>query len=144
VSPGITVSVGALLDGDALPRFETALKPVYVFDPTGAKTDTWADSGIQKCGPYSQQTFSKNCPRIAIVCQTAARGRVEQFLHKFFNGQRHPKRYLGPFDNGFIGKYRIDGVSTKFFLTNNPTADAYQRAAQEAISHEDRWDLGKH
>jgi hypothetical protein len=66
---------------------------------------------------------------------------VEQFLHKFFNGQRHPKRNLGPFDNGFIGKYRLDGVSPKFFLTNNSTADAYQRAAQEAISDEERWDL---
>jgi len=142
VSPGITVSVGTLLEGDALPKFENAPKPVYVFDPTGAKTDTWADRGIQKCGPYSQQTFSKNCPRIAVVCQAAAKGRVEQFLHKFFHGQRHPKKNLGPFDNGFIGKYRLDGVATKFFLTKNPTADAYQRAAQEAISDEDRWDLG--
>jgi hypothetical protein len=66
---------------------------------------------------------------------------VEQFLHKFFNGQRHPKKSPGPFDNGFIGKYRLDGASPKFFLTDNATADAYQRATQEAISDEDRWDL---
>jgi hypothetical protein len=141
VSPGITVSVGPLLERDALPKFETAPKPVYVFDPTGAQTDTWADRGIQKCGPYSQQTFSKNCPRIAVVCQATAKGRVEQFLHKFFTGQKHPKKNLGPFDNGFVGKYRLDGVSTKFFLTNSPTGDAYQRAAHEAISDEERWDL---
>lgn len=141
VSHGVTLTVGTLLEGQALPTLETAPKPVYVFDPTGAKTDTWADRGIQNCGPYSQQTFSKNRPRIAIVCQASAKGRVEQFLHKFFNGQRHPKKNLGPFDNGFIGKYRLDGVSPKFFLTNNPTADAYQHAAQEAISDEDRWDL---
>jgi hypothetical protein len=31
VTPGITVSVGTLLEGDALPKFETAPKPVYVF-----------------------------------------------------------------------------------------------------------------
>ena len=141
VSHGVTLTVGTLLRGKALPALETAPKPVYVFEPTGAKTDTWADRGIQNYGPYSQQTFSKNRPRIAVVCQSSTRGRVEQFLHKFFHGQRHPKKKLGPFDNGFIGKYRLDGVSPKFFLADNPTADAYQRAAQEAISDEDRWDL---
>lgn len=141
VSPGVTIAVGALLEGKALPTLETAPKPVYVFDPTGAKTDTWADRGIQKCGPYSQQTFSKNRPRIAVVCQASVKGRVEQFLHKFFNGQRHPKKNIGPFDNGLIGKYRLDGVATKFFLTDSATADAYLHAAQQAISDEDRWDL---
>lgn len=141
VSNAVPVTVGTLLEGDALPTLETAPKPVYVFDPTGAKTDTWADGGLRNYGPYSQQTFSKNRPRIAVVCQASAKGRVEQFLHKFFNGQRHPKKKHGPFDNGFVGKYRLDGVSPKFFLTNNPTSDAYLHAAQEAISEEDRWDL---
>jgi hypothetical protein len=116
---------------------------VYVFDPTGAKMDTWADGGLQNNGPYSQQTFSKNRPRIAVVCRASAKGRVEQFLHKFFNGQRHPnpKRKRGPFDNGLIGKYRLDGVSPKFFLADSSTADAYQRAAEQAISEDDRCDL---
>jgi Piwi domain len=141
VCPGVTLTIGSLLERNALPPMETAAKPVYVFDPTGAKTDTWADRGLQNAGPYSQQTFSKNRPRIAVVCQASAKGRVEQFLHKFFHGQPHPKRKPGPFDNGFVGKYRLDGVSTKFFLTDNAGADAYQRAAQEAISDEDRWDL---
>jgi hypothetical protein len=141
VSPGVTLKIGALLEGNALPKLDAAPKPVYVLDPTGAKTDTWADRGLQQNGPYSQQTFSKNRPRIAVVCQASAKGRVEQFLQKFFNGQRHPKRNPGPFDIGLIGKYRLDGVSPKFFLTNNPSADAYQRAAQSAISEGDRWDL---
>jgi hypothetical protein len=141
VSPGITLSVGSLLGGKTLPTLESAPKPVYVFAPTGAKTDTWADRGVQKYGPYSQQTFSKNHPRIAVVCEASAKGRVEQVLHKFFNGQRHPKKSPGPFDNGLIGKYRLDGVSPKFFLANRGTAAAYQRAAQEAVSDEERWDL---
>jgi Piwi domain len=144
ISHAITVSVGALLEGNTLPKLDTAPKPVYVFDPTGAKTDTWADGGLQRCGPYSQQTFSKNHPRIAVVCQASAKGRVEQFLHKFFNGQRHPKKKTGPFDNGLIGKYRLEGVTPKFFLADNPTAPAYQRAAQaaqEAVSGEERWDI---
>ena len=144
ISHGITVSVGALLEGSTLPKLETAPKPVYVFDPTGAKTDTWADGGLQKWGPYSHQTFSKNHPRIAVVCQASAKGRVEQFLHKFFNGQRHPKKKIGPFDNGLIGKYRLQGVTPKFFLAENSTASAYQRAAQaaqEAVSGEERWDI---
>lgn len=141
VGPGITLTIGSLLQGSSLPKLESAPKPVYVFEPTGGKTDTWADRGIQKYGPYSQQTFPKNRPRIAIVCQASMKGRVEQFLQKFFNGQRHPKKPQGPFDNGFVGKYRLDAFSPKFFLANNATADAYQRAALEAVSDSDRWDL---
>ncbi len=141
ISPGITVVIGTLLGGSTLPRLETAPRPVYVFAPTGAKTDTWADRGLKECGPYSQQTFSKNRPRIAVVCEASVKGRVEQFLHKFFDGQPHPKRKPGPFDNGLVGKYRLDGVSPKFFLADGPTAGAYQRAAQEAVAEEDRWDL---
>src|SRR5207253_2312960 len=81
VCPGVNLTIGSLLEGNSLPTLETAPKPVYVFEPTGAKTDTWADRGLQNCGPYSQQTFSKNRPRIAVVCQASAKGRVEQFLH---------------------------------------------------------------
>ena len=118
------------------PPLDTAQKPVYVFEPTGAKTHTWSDGGLQNFGPYSRQTFSKNRPRIAVVCQASAKGRVEQFLHKFFNGQPHPKRKPGPFDTGLIGKYRLDGVTPKFFLASSSKADAYLRAAQDAISEE--------
>jgi hypothetical protein len=141
VSPGVTLTIGGLLDGNAVPRLEDAPRPVYVFDPTGAKTDTWSDGGIRKYGPYSQQTFSKNRPRIAVVCQSSAKGRVEQFLQKFFSGQSHPKKNPGPFDNGLVGKYRLDGVSLKFFLANGSSAVAYQQAAQQAISEQERWDL---
>jgi hypothetical protein len=141
VSPGLTLPVGRMIDGKGVPKLGDAPKPLYVFDPTGAKTDGWADRGLQQHGPYSQQTFSKNKPRIAVVCQASAKGRVEQFLQKFFNGQRHPKKNRGPFDDGLIGKYRLDGVAPKFFLATNGTADAYQRAAHEAISDQDRWDL---
>src|SRR5437867_5809040 len=141
VSPGVNLAVGGLLGGKNLPPLDAAPKPVYVFSPTGAKTDTWADRGIKDCGPYSQQTFSKNRPRIAVVCEASAKGRVEQFLHKFFNGQPHPTKKPGPFDNGLVGKYRLDGVSPKFFLATGSTAAAYQRAAEEAVADNDRWDI---
>ncbi len=141
VSPGVTLTIGAFLEGESLPSIEYAPKPVYVFEPTGGKTDTWADGGIQKYGPYSQETFPKNRPRIAVVCQASMKGRVEQFLQKFFSGQRHPKKNRGPFDNGLVGKYRLDGFSPKFFLAGDASAEAYQRAAQQAVSDDDRWDI---
>lgn len=141
LAPGLDVSLGALLEGRAVPRLDRAPKPTYVFDPAGGKTDTWADGGLQKFGPYSLQTFSKNRPRIAVVCQAKAKGRVEQFLHKFFNGQRHPKKDRGPFDNGLVGKYRLDGVVPRFFLAENAGARAYAAAVEQAISDDDRWDL---
>lgn len=141
ITPDLEVSLGPLFARQDVPRLAAAPRPTYVFDPTGGKTDTWADGGLQKYGPYSLQTFSKNRPRIAVVCQGKAKGRVEQFLHKFFNGQRHPKKDRGPFDNGLIGKYRLDGVSPKFFLAENASASAYAAAVEQAISEEDRWDL---
>lgn len=143
VTPGVHVVVGELLDNRSkgFPRIDQASKPVYVFDPTGARTSTWADAGLTQHGPYSRQTFPKNRPRICVICQGSAKGRVEQFLHKFFNGQKHPKRSPGPLDHGFVGKYRLEGVATSFFLADHATAPSYQRAALAAISHDDRWDL---
>ena len=134
-----------MIDGRALPEIATAPKPVYVLDPTGAKTHRWADGGIRQYGPYSRKTFSKNRPRIAVVCLASAKGRVEQFLQKFFYGQPHPsKPNGGPFDNGLVGKYCLEDVTTKFSLVTAPNAAAYQEAARsaiESVSSGSSWDL---
>ena len=145
VGPKIKLGVEAMLDGRALPKITTAPKPIYVLDPTGAKTHTWADGGIKQYGPYSRKTFSKNRPRITVICLASAKGRVEQFLQKFFYGQRHPKKPNGgPFDNGLVGKYCLEDVSTKFFLAAAPTSAAYQQAARsaiESVATGSLWDL---
>jgi hypothetical protein len=146
LAPGVPFKVGAFLaEGrNGFPRVITAGTPVYVFDPTGARTSSYNSRGLQDYGPYSAQTFTPNRPRVCVVCQRALKGQVEQFLHKFFNGI--PGRDSSAvFSKGLIGEYRLEGCTTEFFLTEGESADAYQRAAQHAIefaTEKDlKWDL---
>ena len=46
--PGVPFTFDPLLDSvkAAFPRLEPAPRPVYVFDQTGSKTDTWHDRGL--------------------------------------------------------------------------------------------------
>jgi hypothetical protein len=146
LAPGISFKVGGFLaEGrTGFPRVMTASTPVYVFDPTGARTSSYNSRGLQDYGPYSAQTFTPNRPRVCVVCQRALKGQVEQFLHKFFNGI--PGRDSSAvFSKGLIGEYRLEGCSTEFFLAEGESAEAYQRAAQRALefaTEKDlKWDL---
>jgi len=35
-----------------LPTLENATRPIYIFDQTGSKSDTWNDCGLNQYGPY--------------------------------------------------------------------------------------------
>ena len=91
--PGVPFTFGPLLDSAkaSFPRLESAPRPVYVFDQTGSKTDTWHDRGLTEHGPYTAQVFTPNQPRICVVCQQSMKGQVEQFLHKFVHGIKLPR-----------------------------------------------------
>jgi hypothetical protein len=124
-----------------LPPVQTCPKPIYVFDPSGAQTNTWHDAGLKEFGPYTRQTFTPSKPRICIICQQQMKGRVEQFLQKFLHGI--PGK--AAFPNGLVGKYRLENCTTSFFLTDNNSAEGYKKAALQAIqkstSENFRWDL---
>lgn len=150
IVPGVNIEVRRLLasqDGARFPRLEEAPRPVYVFDPTGSRTNTWHDAGLKQFGPYSGQTFDKNRPRLCIICQASRKGQVEQLLHKFLRGVTRPNQppHKQPFPNGFIQKYALDDVATEFFLANGDSVPAYQKAVQQAIEKQTdtnlKWDL---
>jgi hypothetical protein len=122
--PGVPFKIGSLLSSDSktFPPLETASKPIYVFDSTGARTDTWHDRGLNRYGPYSSQTFDKNRPRICVVCQATNKGQVEQFLHKFLHGITIPvnrqspfRNRKAPFEKGFIRKYQLEKMLRQSF-----------------------------
>ena len=50
-----------------------------------------------------------------------------------------------PFAKGFIHKYVLDDVETRFFLAEDNTAAAYDRAVRQALSYQTRegfrWNL---
>ena len=146
--PGVSVDLQPFFaeKGTAtFPPIHEAPKTVYVFDPTGARTDTWHDRGLDNHGPYTSQIFTPSNPRVCVVCQKIHKGRVEQFLHKFFNGITSAGNRREPFAKGFTRKYALEGYSTEFFLADNDSADAYLRATHEAIEKQTqrdaRWDI---
>jgi len=150
IIPGVTVHLLPYLSSaeNNLPSLDTAPKPVYVFDPTGAHTDTWHDRGLGRYGPYTAQTFDKNKPRLCVVCQATSKGRVDQFLRKFFHGIPIPKKHAharAPYEQGFIRKYMLEDVTFEFFSAKDDTPAAYKRAVEAAIEWQQdrntRWDL---
>lgn len=156
--PGVPFIFGPLLDSAkaSFPRLESAPRPVYVFDQTGSKTDTWHDRGLTEHGPYTAQVFTPNQPRICVVCQQSKKGQVEQFLHKFAHGiklpppppprdqGRLPKRQTNYFEKGFCRKYALQDIHYEFFLAEGSSVDSYRKACQKALEKlgaGQKWDL---
>jgi hypothetical protein len=157
--PGVPFAFGTLLDNAhvSFPYLESAPRPVYVFDQTGSKTDTWNERGLTRHGPYTAQVFTPNQPRICVVCQRSMKGQVEQFLHKFDQGiilptapqsrdrSRPGKHQANYFEKGFRRKYALQDVQYEFFVAETGSIDSYRRACEQAIEKHGsghKWDLG--
>lgn len=137
VCPGVTCRATGFLsqtDRVSFPRIEKAPPVVYVFDPSGTKTQTWHDKGMDDYGPYSAPTFTPTRPRICVVCQRNHKGRVEQFVRKFLRGVTSPGSRRSPFAKGFIRKYALDDATTDFYEADGASAAAYQKAVWRAIA----------
>ncbi|MBC7931839.1 MAG: hypothetical protein H7Z38_14865 [Rubrivivax sp.] len=142
------------------PRVQTAPKPTYVFDPAKRRTDQWHDRGLTVNGPYSAASHTPTKPRVCVICQSATKGRVEQFLFKFLHGiperqsrqnnfrrgnQQDSQEKFERFANGLVGKYKLDDVSLKFFTSDGDTAEDYLKAVRQALTYQRdnnmKWDL---
>lgn len=137
--------------GNSFPALDTAPKPTYLYDQTGAKTSTWHDGGLDKYGPYTAKIFTPNRPKLCVICQKAHKGRIEQFLHKFINGialpvsnTRQGKPQKNYFEKGLLRKYSLQDVTYEFFVAENSTARSYKEACRQAIEKTGtgaKWDL---
>jgi hypothetical protein len=128
VVPGVTCHATAYLSQTDKARFPRIDKPqpvVYVFDPSGSKTDTWHDRGMDNFGPYSAPTFTPTRPRICVVCQRDHKGRIEQFVRKFLRGVTSPGSKRTPFAKGFVRKYALEDATTDFYEADGASAVAY-------------------
>jgi hypothetical protein len=137
VVPGVTCHATGFLsqtDKARFPRIDKAPPVVYVFDPSGSKTDTWHDRGMDNFGPYSAPTFTPTRPRICVVCQRDHKGRIEQFVRKFLRGVTAPGSRRAPFAKGFVRKYALEDATTDFYETDGASAVAYQKAVYRAIT----------
>ncbi|MBK7890724.1 MAG: hypothetical protein IPJ84_07720 [Bdellovibrionales bacterium] len=138
ILPGVTVSAGPLIkqgESRLFPKIETLPRPTFIFDPTRQKTHTLHDRGLDEHGPYDQATFSVRTPRVAIICQASKKGRVEQFLRNFWDGMPTvaTKKGVAPYSKGFLRKYVTNPWEVEFFVADTSTADAYNKAVQQAL-----------
>ena len=144
LAPGIAFKFLPLLsdsEKELFPSLESAPKPIYIFDQTGSKTDTWNDQGLNQHGPYTSKVFTPNRPRLCVICQKAQKGRVEQFLHKFINGIVLPPPapgYAGKaqrkyFEKGLLRKYALQDVTYEFFLAEDRLPRSYKEACAQAL-----------
>jgi hypothetical protein len=154
LAPGISFKFLPLLSDTSrlFPTLEVAPKPIYIFDQTGSKTDTWNDRGLDQYGPYTAKVFTPNRPKLCIVCQKAQKGRVEQFLHKFINGIALPPpspSYRGKpqrnyFEKGLLRKYALQDVTYEFFVAEDRSSRSYKEACRQALEKHGagtKWDL---
>jgi hypothetical protein len=114
-------------------------KPIFMFNDN--RSDTWADGGITKHGPYTKRTFDRNNPSICIICSPNHQGRVEQFVRKFLKGIDNHKY----FRNGLEGKFGIGTSTVEVFTLPSSDVQGYSLAIEAAISrkaeHGGKWDL---
>jgi hypothetical protein len=146
--PNVDFRIRSFLEegtSQGFPVVHIAPKPVFVFDASGSRTDTWNDGGLRKHGPFSADVFTPSRPRICVICQTTKKGQVDQFLQKFLYGVRPNAQGKAPFSDGLVRKYALEGVTHEYFLTEGRTAQAYQRAARSALERQQetgsKWDL---
>ena len=129
-APDLQFTVDDLLaEPNGFPKVLEAAKVTFVFDPSGTKTDTVHYRGLDQHGPFSRQEFTPNKPRICVVCQRNKKGRVEQLVHKFLDGMQTGAG-AQPFKAGLLGKYRLAGAQTEFFLANGPDVSRIERVAR--------------
>ncbi|OPF64412.1 Piwi domain-containing protein [Hydrogenophaga sp. H7] len=140
-APGVPVILGPLVGserGSWTFTTEVVKKPVLVFDPSGTRTDTWNERGLEKHGPYDQRTFTPKQLRIAVICQPAYEGQVDAFLAKFLDGLPDVTTGSGewarqPYAKGFIRRYGLEKPKVSTFTTKGSTAADYAAACRAAI-----------
>jgi hypothetical protein len=147
ILPNVELEVGRFLS-EADKSFPSVVKlggPTYVFDPAGRKTDSVKPRGLDKNGPYTAQVFSPSQPRVCVVCEASCKGDVEQFVYKFLNGVNAAGLRYPPHAKGFCRAYHLSEIKPEFFIAKGPSAQAFHRAAQEALDSQSdasaRWSL---
>jgi hypothetical protein len=150
--PGVPFTFGRFLDDAArdLPPLIPAPRPVFVFDGTGSKTHVSRDAGLNIHGPYTNAVQAIAPRSIAVICQKSLQAQVDRFLRAlFYNGvklgeqHREGKQLTNYFAKAFCEKYALK-IRLVYFLTDGPSAPAYDRACQEAIKaqrNSEPWDL---
>ena len=123
---------GVLLDQSS-PQFPLIIetrRPTMLFGASGHDQQTQPDLGITQHGPFQYAHNQINDPAITVLCDKAAKGRMEQFAKSLRDGIDGEN---GRFAGGLIGKFRLTNVRFHFVEITGDTAQAYVNAAGRAL-----------
>lgn len=81
--------------------------PTLIFDPSGIKTNRYADIGLNNFGPYDSSIFDIKSPKILSICHKSKRGAFTKFLHHLIHGIPSS----GYYKKGLLNKYQLHDVS---------------------------------
>ena len=129
---GLTVELGPLLDGTSpqFPQLVETSRPTMLFGASGHDQQKQADYGISHHGPFQYAHNQVNDPTIVVLCDKAAKGRMQQFAKALRDGiDDDSRRYSG----GLVGKFRLTSVRYYFSEIGGDTAEGYEAAADAAL-----------
>ena len=131
-SGGLSVDFGALLDQTSqhFPPIIETNRPTMLFGASGHDQQTQSDIGIKQHGPFQYAHNPINDPMIVVLCDKAARGRIEQFAKSLRDGIDEEN---GRFVGGLIGKFRLTNVRFHFVETGSDSSQGYLAAAARAL-----------
>ena len=129
---GLGVEFGSLLDQASrqFPRLIETNRPPMLFGASGYDQHTQPDLGIRRHGPFQYAHNAINDPTIAVLCDRAAKGRMEQFAKSLRDGIDGEN---GQFAGGLVGKFRLTNVRFHFVEVGEDTGNGYANAAKRAL-----------
>ena len=136
VANGISVKFGEVIglgDSSGL-KLSYFKRPDFVFHPTGNKTYSQHDDGLNQFGPFDAEFFPKKTPRIIVVTPKQYQGQVEVFVRRFQDGIPNSTRFA----KGFVRKYHLNGCDIKLatFDEGVDSPRTYKEAVLNAVASE--------
>ena len=128
----LSVKFGALLNQSSsqFPRMIETSRPTMLFGASGHDQHTQPDFGIRQHGPFQYAHNPVNDPTIVVLCDKAAKGRMEQFAKALRDGIDDDN---GRFSGGLVGKFRLTSIRFHFEEIGSDTAEGYATAAGRAL-----------
>ena len=129
---GLSAEFGSVLDqsNPQFPRMIETSRPTMLFGASGHDQQTQPDIGIRQYGPFQYAHNPINDPIVVVLCDKAAKGRMEQFAKALRDGIEEDN---GRFSGGLVGKFRLTSVRFHFVEIGSDTAEGYAAAATCAL-----------
>ena len=129
---GLNVELGSLLD-ETSPQFPQLIetsRPTMLFGASGHDQNKQPDLGVGRHGPFQYAHNPVNDPTIVVLCDGAAKGRMQQFVKALRDGVGDDGRYVG----GLVGKFRLTSVRYHYSEIAGDTAEGYEAATKSALA----------